>query len=185
MGSNPPIKSIPTSVAEPNKHIAAYLHSVRPFTVDFANRGVEYFTRSRAGGDALSEEDWRRDYYDVPSSSRQRRPQINTAVIHHHAHHHHVGGSPHHHHYPHQQHRGSPSLLKRHESVAKPGPLPFTKRYSATRATPYVRRSLDVAPPSSYNPNTPVDKLARKPNETRDRDASEFWDIAPPPTTFS
>ncbi|WOO85822.1 uncharacterized protein LOC62_07G009308 [Vanrija pseudolonga] len=58
MGSNPPIQAIPFQQAQPSKHIARFLESIRPYKQEHCDSGVGYFHRSRLGGDVLREEDW-------------------------------------------------------------------------------------------------------------------------------
>lgn len=58
MGSNPPIQAIPFQQAQPSKHIARFLDSIRPYKQEHCSSGVRYFHRSRLGGDVLREEDW-------------------------------------------------------------------------------------------------------------------------------
>lgn len=62
MGSNPPIRAVPTQVAQPNIHIARFISGLRPHLAEHAYRGATYFVRSRAGGDVLCEEDWNPNY---------------------------------------------------------------------------------------------------------------------------
>ncbi|KAL1405266.1 hypothetical protein Q8F55_008892 [Vanrija albida] len=58
MGSNPPIQAIPFQHAQPNRHIARFLDSIRPYKQEHSDHGLVYFHRSRLGGDVLREEDW-------------------------------------------------------------------------------------------------------------------------------
>lgn len=151
MGSNPPIKAIPPSVAQPDKHIATFLASIQPFSLQHASSGVDYFSRSRRNGDELLEEDWRLDHDEAASSRQRRRLQTISGQL-------------------------SIEQMKKRESCGK-SPIQAGRR---SRQAPYQRRSpMDTTFQNIHATYASHGRMG-KAIEPRERESSKYLVIVPP-----